>query len=89
MDTPLVSIIIPYFNKKNTIERAVNSVIYQTYKNWELINQNPVMIDYIKELDNNDDAYYSVLKASPISIRNKWFNVDNFLNWFDDYVVMK
>jgi glycosyltransferase involved in cell wall biosynthesis len=33
----LVSIIIPYYNKKHTINRAVDSVINQTNCNWELI----------------------------------------------------
>ncbi len=32
----LVSVIIPYFNKVNTIERAVDSVINQTHSNWEI-----------------------------------------------------
>lgn len=32
-----VSVIIPYYNKPLTIERAVESVINQTYSNWELI----------------------------------------------------
>jgi glycosyltransferase involved in cell wall biosynthesis len=33
----LVSVIIPYFNKLNTIHRSVKSVFNQTYSNWELI----------------------------------------------------
>ena len=33
----LVSIIIPYYNKKDTINRSVDGVLNQTYKNWELI----------------------------------------------------
>ena len=33
----LISVIIPYFNKEKTIERSINSVIEQTYTNWELI----------------------------------------------------
>jgi glycosyltransferase involved in cell wall biosynthesis len=36
-DYPLVSIITPTYNRANTIERAVNSVLIQTYKNIELI----------------------------------------------------
>jgi glycosyltransferase involved in cell wall biosynthesis len=34
---PLVSIVIPYFNKETTIERSVDSVINQTHTNWEII----------------------------------------------------
>jgi glycosyltransferase involved in cell wall biosynthesis len=37
MDTALISIVIPYFNKTNTIHRSVQSVLNQTYTNWELI----------------------------------------------------
>ena len=33
----LVSIIIPYYKKKKYIELAINSVIRQTYTNFELI----------------------------------------------------
>ena len=32
----LVSIVIPYFNKVSTINRAVSSLLNQTYSNWEL-----------------------------------------------------
>lgn len=34
---PLVSIILPAYNAQETIEEAINSIIQQTYKNWELI----------------------------------------------------
>ncbi|MCP9199903.1 glycosyltransferase [Gramella sp. GC03-9] len=37
MHRPDFSIIIPVFNGENTIERAIESVINQTYSNWELI----------------------------------------------------
>lgn len=33
----MISIIIPFFNSKLTLERAVTSVINQSFKNWELI----------------------------------------------------
>lgn len=32
----LVTIVIPYYDKKETILRSVRSVVNQTYKNWEL-----------------------------------------------------
>lgn len=34
---PLVSIIVPFFNAENTIERCVNSILGQTYKDFELL----------------------------------------------------
>lgn len=36
-DLPLVSVIMPVFNRKNSIKDALNSVFNQTYKNIELI----------------------------------------------------
>ena len=33
----LVSVIIPYYKKKLFIEETVNSAIYQSYKNLEII----------------------------------------------------
>ena len=37
IDQPLISVIIPTFNRPDCIQRAINSVINQTYRNWELI----------------------------------------------------
>lgn len=34
---PLVSIIMPVYNAFNYIETAINSILAQTYKNWELL----------------------------------------------------
>ncbi|MFM6994744.1 MAG: glycosyltransferase family 2 protein [Sediminibacterium sp.] len=36
-NVPLVSVIIPTYKNSNTLIRAINSVISQTYENWELI----------------------------------------------------
>jgi glycosyltransferase involved in cell wall biosynthesis len=37
MQYPLISIILPTFNRESLTKRAVNSVIRQSYPNWELI----------------------------------------------------
>lgn len=37
METPLVSIIMPVYNSSKNLNRAIDSVIKQTYQNWELL----------------------------------------------------
>ena len=34
---PLISVVIPTYNRENTIQRAINSVINQTYRNFEIL----------------------------------------------------
>ena len=34
---PLISVIIPMYNAENVIERCLNSIVSQTYKNLEII----------------------------------------------------
>lgn len=48
---PLVSIITPMYNSENYIAETINSVIEQTYKNWEMI-----IID-----DNSRDCSYNIV----------------------------
>ena len=33
----LISIIIPYYKKKNFIQKTINSILNQTYKNFEIL----------------------------------------------------
>ena len=37
MDTPLISVIIPVYNKEKTIEKCVDSVLRQQHTNIEII----------------------------------------------------
>jgi glycosyltransferase involved in cell wall biosynthesis len=54
-DTPLVSIITATYNRAHTIERAIDSVLNQTYKNFELI-----IVD-----DGSSDNTSSILMRYP------------------------
>lgn len=47
-----VSVIIPMYNAEKFISRTVESVINQTYKNWELLIIN----------DNSGDKSYEIVK---------------------------
>ena len=42
---PKVSIILPIFNGKKYIKKSIESIIHQTYKNWELIIVNDCSTD--------------------------------------------
>ena len=37
MSKPLISVLIPAYNASKTIERAINSVLNQTYLNYEIL----------------------------------------------------
>ncbi len=37
MNNPLISVIIPFYNVSKYLEEAIESVLSQTYKNWEIV----------------------------------------------------
>lgn len=37
MDTPLISVIVPVYNAEKYVSQCIDSIINQSYKNWELI----------------------------------------------------
>lgn len=51
-DLPLVSIVIPLYNASKYIEETVNSVISQTYTNWEMIIVDDCSIDNSRDIIN-------------------------------------
>lgn len=59
MGEPLVSIIMGVYNGADTIERCVNSILSQTYKNWEFIICDDCSTDntyfILKEIQKNDN----------------------------------
>ena len=59
----LISVIIPCYNSSDTIDRAVHSVINQTYQNWEII-----LVDN-NSVDNTIDILQDYQKKYPGKIR--------------------
>lgn len=52
MNTKLVSIILPTYNGQDLIKNSIDSVINQTYKNWELIIVNDCSNDQTPQIIN-------------------------------------
>jgi len=47
---PLVSVIIPFFNAQQFLGEAIESVLAQSYSNWELILVDDGSIDRSREI---------------------------------------
>ena len=69
-DLPLISIIINCFNGDRFLQKALDSVISQTYKNWEIIFWDNQSTDKSAEIFNSYKdvrfKYYKALKHSEI-----------------------
>ncbi|MAM29033.1 MAG: hypothetical protein CMC13_08420 [Flavobacteriaceae bacterium] len=91
---PLISIIIPTFNRANVLGETLDSVVNQTYRNWECI-----VIDD-GSTDNTQDLVFSYLKKEsrfqyfkrpeyipkgPSACRNFGYEQSNgeYIQWFD------
>lgn len=62
MNNPLVSIVLPTYNGEEYISRAIQSIINQTYTNWELIIVNDCSVDSTPEIINNFSKQDSRIK---------------------------
>ncbi|MET3020016.1 glycosyltransferase family 2 protein [Flavobacterium hydatis] len=97
--SPLVSIIIPTYNRANLIGETLNSILVQTYENWECIivddgstdNTDEVVSDYIKK--DSRFQYHHRPKHRPKggnAARNYGFELSKgeYVNWFDSDDIM-
>lgn len=60
---PLVSIVVPYFNRADTIDETIQSVFVQTYSNYELIlvDDGSSDLESIKKLEQLQKDYPSII----------------------------
>ena len=94
MNKNLVSIIIPTFNRAHLIGETLDSVIAQTYNNWECIVVDDGSTDYTDELldfytqkDSRIQYHHRAkdLKKGANACRNYGFEISKgeYVNWFD------
>ncbi|MDA9302793.1 glycosyltransferase [bacterium] len=94
MNTPLVSIIIPSYNRAHLIGETLDSIIAQTYTNWECIIVDDGSLDNTKKLilnyiDKDARFRYHIRPKDRLkggnSARNYGFEVSigEYVNWFD------
>lgn len=100
MDSQLVSIIIPTFNRSHLLSDVLNSVIEQTHTHWEcIIVDDGSTDDTLNILENycNQDKRFRFYKRpnnrpkGANACRNYGFEKSkgNFVNWFDSDDIMK
>jgi len=94
-----ISIIIPTFNRAHLISETLDSILVQTYNNWECLviddgstdNTKEILNDYIK--NDSRFQYHLRLKNLPKganACRNYGFELSQgeFINWFDSDDIM-
>lgn len=68
MKDPVVSVIIPVFNREKLVVKAIESVIAQTYPDWEILIIDDASTDntaqVIRDLKNDKISYYKLDKNS-------------------------
>lgn len=94
MKQPLVSIIIPTYNRAHLIGETLDSILAQSYINWECIvvddgstdNTAEILMQYIQK-DNRFQYHQRPAEKikGPNSCRNYGFklSVGDYINWFD------
>jgi len=92
---PLVSIIIPTYNRAHLLGETLGSILVQNYQNWECIIVDDGSTDYTRELMDfyiDSDYRFKYFKRPENKIkganacRNYGFELSNgdYINWFDD-----
>ena len=92
--TPLVSIIIPTFNRSTFLGKSLDSIIVQTYSNWECLiiddgslDYTPQLVQFYTERDSRFHYYDRPAKfpKGANACRNYGLSLSKgkYINWFD------
>ncbi|MCA1744718.1 MAG: glycosyltransferase, partial [Bacteroidales bacterium] len=98
-EQPLVSVIIPTFNREHLIGETLESVLKQTYNNWECLIVDDGSTDRTRELVegyvqlDGRFSYYrrpDYMPKGANACRNFGFEISrgDYVNWFDDDDIM-
>lgn len=99
MNLPLVSIIIPTYNRANLLRETLDSVFNQTYHNWECIviddGSSDGTFDLMKEYQLKDSRFQFYKRPETMlpggnGARNYGFTKSkgDYINWFDSDDIM-
>lgn len=94
MNLPLISIIIPTYNRAHLISETLDSILMQTYKNWECIiiddnstDDTALLLDDYAKKDHRFQYYRRPQEKikGPNSCRNYGFEISKgeYVKWFD------
>ena len=72
----LISIVLPTFNRYHVLGRAIDSVLAQTYSEWELI----IVDNYSSDQTENIVRSYRSSKIRLFKIHNKGLSHQMYLN---------
>lgn len=78
MSVPLVSVVMPAFNASEFIIEAIESVVSQKFKDWELIVVDDASIDDTKEIVEKYSQKYSRIKLISLSVNSGPASSRNF-----------
>ena len=78
MDVPKISVLIPLYNRKHYIEQCINSVLNQTFQDWELIVRDNDSIDGSAEFV--EERYAEQIASGKIKLYRNEKNLGEFPN---------
>lgn len=84
MKKDLISIIVPVYNAERFLEDTINTVLHQTYKNWELIlvddcstDKSQKIIKKFMKMDDRIKYHLQRKNGGPAIARNKGIDIAN------------